>query len=385
MINTLAISGYRSLRDILIELDKLTIVTGVNGSGKSSLYRALRLLSDVAQGSVVSSLAREGGLSSTLWAGPEKFSSGMKSGASEIQGTVRDGPISLKLGFSSDDYGYAIDLGLPAPSSSRFLQDPEIKVEAMWTGDVLGRANLFAERKGAFANVRSASSGEWRQISDRLSTIDSLMTHCADSQDGLELLLLRERMRDWRFYDHLRVDSAAPARSAQVGTFTPILASDGCDIGAAIQTIFEIGDGDALSETIADAFDGAELSVNTAFEVEMHQRGLLRPLSGAELSDGTLRYILLTAALLSPRPPELMILNEPESSLHPQLLEPLGRLMTKAASHCQMVVVSHADELVDALDKNRGSKVIKLEKQLGETIIPDMTIIDRPKWKWPNR
>jgi predicted ATPase len=387
MIHTLAISGYRSLRDIIIELDKLTIITGTNGSGKSSLYRALRLLSDIAQGRVVSSLAREGGLSSTLWAGPEKFSAGMKSGDQKVEGTVRSGPISLRLGFSSDDYGYAIDLGLPAPSyaHTRFTSDPEIKAEAIWTGEVLGRNTLFAERKASFVNLRSSDSGEWRQVSDGLSAIDSIMTHCADSKDGFELLLLRERMRNWRFYDHLRVDSAAPARSPQVGTFTPILASDGSDIGAAIQTIFELGDGDGLAETIADAFDGAELGVNERFEVEMHQQGLLRPLSSAELSDGTLRYILLTAALLSPRPPELMILNEPESSLHPQLLAPLGRLMAKVAKKCQMIVVSHADELVDALQGNHNSKVITLQKELGETIIPNMTIIDRPKWKWPVR
>ncbi len=54
------------------------------------------------------------------------------------------------------------------------------------------------------------------------------------------------------------------------------------------------------------------------------QHGLLRPLSAAELSDGTLRYILLVAALLTPRPPVLMVLNGPETSLHPVLLAPLA-------------------------------------------------------------
>ena len=59
MIETLAISGYRSLRDLVLPLGRLNLVTGANGSGKSSLYRALRLLGDAAQNSVVASLARK--------------------------------------------------------------------------------------------------------------------------------------------------------------------------------------------------------------------------------------------------------------------------------------------------------------------------------------
>ena len=67
------------------------------------------------------------------------------------------------------------------------------------------------------------------------------------------------------------------------------------------------------------------------FAVEMHQHGLLRPLRPAELSDGTLRYLLWVAALLTPRPPELLVLNEPETSLHPDLLPALARLIAGAA------------------------------------------------------
>lgn len=73
MLNTLAVSGYRSLRDFVVPLDRLNLVTGPNGSGKSNLYRALRLLAETAQGHVIPSLARGGGLQSTLWAGPEKM------------------------------------------------------------------------------------------------------------------------------------------------------------------------------------------------------------------------------------------------------------------------------------------------------------------------
>lgn len=382
MINCLAVSGYRSLRDVTLALGRLNVVTGANGSGKSSLYRALRLLSDVAQGRAIASLAAEGGLASTLWAGPERFSRDMRSGRQPVQGTVRSQPVSLKLGFASEDFGYAIDLGLPIPSQTRFTHDPEIKVEAVWTGPLLGRANLVADRHGNLVRVRSSASGLWRESFSDLPAFDSMMTHCADPADGLELLLLRERMRAWRFYDDLRTDRDAPARRPQVGTFTPVLAGDGADIGAAIQTILEIGDADTLASTIADAFDGATLSVGDRFEIQMRQYGLLRPLAVSELSDGTLRYVLLAAALLSPRPPELMILNEPEASLHPDLLDPLARLLTKASERCQIIIVSHAPKLVTALERQADCRLIELRKELGETIVSDH---GSPDWKWPSR
>jgi predicted ATPase len=99
MITRLAISGYRSLRELRVTLGPLNVVTGANGSGKSSLYRALKLLADIAQGRIIQSLAAEGGLQSTLWAGPEQFSRAMKAGTQPVQGLVRKNSVSLKLGF----------------------------------------------------------------------------------------------------------------------------------------------------------------------------------------------------------------------------------------------------------------------------------------------
>jgi len=382
MITQLAIAGYRSLRGVTVRLSQLNIVTGANGSGKSSLYRALRLLGDVAQGRIVSSLAHEGGLQSVLWAGPEKLSRAMKRGEVPVQGTVRQEPVSLRLGFSSEDYGYAIDLGLPIPSGSRFSHDPEIKIESLWIGETMRPSNLIAERRGPGVRLRTRVSGEWRTAITQLSAFDSMMTHCADPDEGLELLALRERMRGWRFYDHFRSDTAAPARMPQVGTFTPVLASDGADLAAAIPTILEIGDGDAFDDSIADAFAGARVRIGAAFEVLMEQPGLLRPLRAAELSDGTLRYLLLVAGLLSPRPPELMILNEPESSLHPDLLPPLARLMARAARASQILVVSRSAALAEALDIEGAATRLELAKELGETIVEGG---EDPRWEWPRR
>ncbi len=382
MITALAVSGYRSLRDLRLPLDQMNVITGANGSGKSSLYRALRLLADIAHNRALQSLAAEGGLSSTLWAGPERFSRAMKSGELPIQGG-RKAPVSLKLGYASDDFGYAVDLGLPIPNASAFDGDPNIKVESVWTGAKLTRASLMAERHGPSARTRD-DSGAWRTITTQLYPFDSMMTQCSDPKTALEIFLVRESMRDWRFYDHLRTDSAAPARASQVGVYTPVLSGDGADLAAAIQTISEIGAGKDLRETVQDAFPGASLETRTSgsrFELVMHQHGLLRPLAASELSDGTLRFLLLTAALLSPRPPRLMVLNEPETSLHVDLLPALARLIARAGKRSQIVVVSHAAPLVDALTAQAGCNRIVLRKELGETLCD----AEPPVWAWPTR
>src|SRR5690606_37240224 len=140
-------------------------------------------------------------------------------------------------------------------------------------------------------------------------------------------------------------DPEAPARQPQIGTHTPVLSDDGADLAAALQTIREIGDAERLAKAVDDAFAGATLEIGEAdgrFEVGMRQHGLLRPLRAAELSDGTLRYLLLVAALLTPRPPGLMVLNEPETSLHPDLVPALARLIAAAARSAQVIVVTHS-------------------------------------------
>ncbi|MBB3949087.1 AAA family ATPase [Aureimonas jatrophae] len=383
MIRTLAVSGYRSLRDLVLPLEQLTVVTGANGTGKTSLYRSLRLLGETAQGRLVASLAAEGGLTSVLWAGPERIGRGVREGRYRVEGTVRKGPVSLRLGFGDEHAGYALDLGMPS-AENPFPLDPAIKREAMWTGGRLSHASIFADRRGGLVRLRDAADGTWREAARDLSPFDSMITHCADPLHGAELLLLRERLRDWRFYDALRTDPQAPARRPQVMTYTPVLASDGSDLSAAIATIRAIGDEDALEQAVDDAFPGSRLSIEPGENggLALRQHGLLRPLRPAELSDGTLRFLLLCAALLSPRPPGLMVLNEPEASLHPDLMQPLARLLWQASRACRIVVVSHSAALIAALGREGEAGEIRLEKRFGETVAPD---VDPPRWEWPKR
>jgi predicted ATPase len=386
MLTAVAISNYRSLRNIVIPLKNLNIITGANGTGKSSFYRALRLLGDTAQGRVVPSLAREGGLQSTLWAGPESIARSVRRGEYAVEGTRRDQTVNLRLGFASDELGYLIDLGLPSPSTSAFALDPEIKRECIWHGPTPRPASMMVDRRGPVVRVRGGD-GNWNIASQNLASFDSMMTHVADPRNAPETLVLRESIRAWRFYDQFRTDVDAPARLAHIGTRTPILGNDGADLAAAIETIREIGDANALIEAVLDAFPQSELSITNVtgrFTLLMKQHGLLRPLHVAELSDGTLRYLLWIAALLTPRPPALMVLNEPETSLHPDLLAPLARLMSRAAERSQLIVVTHSAQLITALCEHSCNS-ITFEKDFGETRIAGSMEMDVPAWHWPSR
>jgi len=387
MLHNLAISGYRSLREIVLCLGQLNVITGPNGSGKSSIYRSLRLLADTANGQLIRSLSREGGLQSTLWAGPEKFSQEMLRGEVPVQGTVRKKPVSMRMGFTGDDFSYTIELGLPAPAESAFDLDPVIKRECVWQGPTMRPAALCADRRKRTLRCRARGSN-WTPIEVALSSSSSMLTEYVDPTNAPELVWLRESIRSWRFYDHFRTDADAPARRIEVGTFTPVLSSDGNDLAAALQTIREIGDAELLNQSIHDAFPGSQLEIDhqdSRLDVMLRQDGMLRPLRSAELSDGTLRFLLLVAALLTPRPPELMVLNEPETSLHPDLLPALARLIQQYANKHQIVVVTHAAPLVEACTDVPQYAHFQLEKALGATELVGVDPFDIPRWKWPAR
>jgi predicted ATPase len=166
VIATLAVENYRSLRRLIVPLAPLTVVTGANGTGKSSLYRALRLLADAARNGAVAALAREGGLPSTLWAGPETIGRAVREGSYPVQPVARGKPVALRLGFGGDDFSYAIDFGLPVgDGESAFALDPEIKRESIWNGPLLRPSAVLCDRDHGIVRIR----GDRRQWSDPYS------------------------------------------------------------------------------------------------------------------------------------------------------------------------------------------------------------------------
>ena len=101
---------------------------------------------------------------------------------------------------------------------------------------------------------------------------------------------------------------------------------------------------------------------------------LHRAFDAHELSDGTLRYVCLLAALMGYRLPAFVALNEPEASLHPSLLPPLGRLIGRAARHARIWIVTHSESLAEALANEVGAKPRRVVKMNGETQIEGLKL-----------
>ena len=383
MIRRLAVESYRSLRDLRLALGPLTVITGGNGAGKSNVYRALRLLADAAEGRLGAALAVEGGLPSALWAGPERvrdFRATPKRRAA--QGTVRSGAIRMSFGFADDEVAYQLRLGLPVPGRTLFSHDPEVKSETICP---VGQPHLhLLERRGPTAMVRDRD-GAAVSFPAQVELGESLLSQLREPHRFPLLSTVREQLRGWRFYHHVRTDEGSPLRSSQVGTRTPVLAHDARDLAAALQTILEIGDGAALQAAVADGLDGAAVEIGAAearFTLQLRSPGVLRAFGAAELSDGTLRYLALLAALASPRPPPLLVLNEPEQSLHPRLFAPLGERIAAAAARGQVLVVSHAEPLVAEIARAGEVTRIDLAKRDGETEVAGRRYLDEPPWEW---
>jgi predicted ATPase len=167
-----------------------------------------------------------------------------------------------------------------------------------------------------------------------------------------------------------------------------VLASDGGDLAAAVQTIREEGRRDDLDALVDRAFPGSRIVIRPrdgVLSLGLEQPGVLRVLDAAELSDGTLRMLMLIGALLTTEAPELMVLNEPETSLHQDLLPALGELVAEASRHVQILVVTHAPGLASAISAHAEAGELVLEKPFGETMLRGQGLLSTPSWDWGTR
>jgi predicted ATPase len=357
--------GYRSLQSIAYPMSGLDVFVGTNGVGKTNLYRALELLQSAAANTLADDLAREGGLQSALWAGARR--------------RTEQPELRLEVGLADPEhhptgsvYKYEVTVGFPTPGTGAFAIEPQIKEETI--SHVGGtRSYPLVERRNHVVKARD-DEGRWGALDIDLLGSETVLGRLEDPSRYPEMEAIRRTLLQWRFYHSLRTDQASPLRRPCPAVAAPTLASDGSNLAAVFATLQIIaGDTSDLREAVQQAFPGAK--VRSLAPDRWASFGMVFPefpdrlFDAEELSDGTLRFLTLAGALLAYRLPPFIALNEPEASLHPELIKPLAGLIGRAAERTQLWLVTHSSALAEAVAEAGKGKVRTVFKDDGATQI----------------
>jgi predicted ATPase len=346
----LEITGYRSVRAIRFPLKRLTVLVGGNGVGKTNLYRALEMVRAAAIGDLTLALAREGGLASAMWAGPRRTTEAPRLRFEVGLDTIL--PTDEEAAFLPR---YAVEVGFgDSRYEAVFAEEPQIKAESL---TLPGRRSVtLLDRKGPAAWYRD-ETGRMRQLDQPLLASETALSALRGTLPELDAI--RHLLAGWRFYHGFRTDRDAPLRRPSLAITAPMLDADGGNLGAVFATLKHIrGDTIDLDAAIDQAFPGARLDIpppgkDASFSM-IFPEVPRRPFGPQELSDGTLQFLALLGALLAYRPPPFIALNEPEASLHPDLLPALARAIARAAERTQVWVVTHSQILAEAITAETG-------------------------------
>ena len=367
-LSDLEIKGYRSIRAIRFPLRRLTVLTGGNGVGKTNLYRALEMLHLAATGDLAMAIAREGGLGAVLWAG---------------QRGVTDKPrLALEVGLVADDgegttlprYGVEVGFG-DSRYEAVFAEEPQIKSETLI---LPGRRPVTLLQRDRSALWYRDASGPRRQMDDPLLASETALSALRGTLPEVDMV--RHLLASWRFYHGFRTDPQSPLRRPALAITAPMLDSDGGNLGAVLATLKHIrGDTTDLDAAIDQAFPGARLEIPVpekfASFAMIFPDMPKRAFGAAELSDGTLQFLALLGALLAYRLPPFIALNEPEASLHPDLLPALARAISRAAARTQVWVVTHSTMLADAIAEETGTQPRQVIRRNGSTWLEGLSEI----------
>jgi predicted ATPase len=310
-VQSLKVAGFMSFKDVTWKPERLNVLIGPNGSGKSNLLRALELIRASAAGNLRDFVLNKGGLPRLLWGGS----------ARQIEIETDTG-----IDHSSERQTYRFMLG-PVPQSASF----RIVSEALE-----GDKDLSRDPAKHLPETETA-----------LSMVSALWIHPAP-------YLLQQQIRAWAIYQDLHVDEDAPIRRSAVARKETRVSYNGQNLIPVLKTLYEGEFKDAIDSGMSAAFpdDYAELFFRRTepdrIQLYIRRRHGHREDSAADLSDGTLRFLLLLTILATPDPPPLIAIEEPESGLHPSMLPIIAEFAAAAATRTQLILSTHSPQMLDA-------------------------------------
>lgn len=322
-----------------IELGPLNVLVGPNGSGKSNFVEALSLLAAAPTRGRVAELLRRGG------------------GAEAWMHAAAPGDALLTVHFAQLGRHAGVRHALRITPRATLPGVLDVLIDAQWgaSGGTPRLVHYRTDPDRARGMVRSG--GQEREIEPpELSLADSILTQLRDREAYPVLTSLSEFYEQIRFYRDWTFGPSATLRRTQP-TDMPgdFLLPDASNLAMVFN---ELRLKPATKRRIVEMlgrlgqqFDDYE-TVVAGGTIQLFLREGDRLFPAVRLSDGTLRYLALLAVLLHPSPPPLVVIEEPELGLHPDLMPTLAELLIDASTRTQVVTTTHSDLLVDALSEH---------------------------------
>ena len=333
----LRVKGFRRLLDVDIPLQPLTVmigVNGVNGVGKSSLLEVLSLLSCSAEGKLRERITSMGGLGSIMTLGK----------ADQLTlSTKMDVP-----GFEPLEYELTL-----APRGPAYFIERELMFQHH-----PGHAQPFKHIDSAGEHIRyydpetsrlTQPNWEHNPLESSLSQVPKMFRQSEE---------LRRHLASATLYHVLNVDPKAPVRLPQTMQPADLPGASGETLVSCLYYLRETDPdrfgaiADSLSAAFPNSFERLEFPPVAAGTLALTWRDSAfgQSLYTHQLSEGTLRFLWLVTLLQSPGLPSICMIDEPEVSLHPEMLSLLADLLREASERSLVVVATHSDRLIRFLE-----------------------------------
>jgi len=330
LLQELQIEGFRSLKSVTWKPGRLNVLIGPNGGGKSNLLGVVNLLRLAATGGLGDAIIGSGGMGALVWDGQAKcirVRTGLK--------TQNSAPMTYELELTR--------LG-PTGGFNRTSEDLSLLEGRQ-------KVSLTSMLKEAFASLPDLGTETLLSRSSRVLPILVPEGHPAKM-----LLAAHEFLSGFNVYCDMRVDTGADIRRATVTRLERKVGADGQNLIAVLHTLYENERNfeefldNAMRAAFPDDYDKLSFPPAEHGRTEMrvrrkHRKGTDSP---ADLSDGTLRFLLLVTILGSTDPAPLIAIDEPETGLHPRMMSIVAEVAQEAAHKTQVIFTTHSPQFLDA-------------------------------------
>jgi predicted ATPase len=339
-LNKIHVAGFRSLRDVTLDLGPVTLLIGPNGAGKSNLLSALRLVQSMRVGALARFVGEQGGASALLHYGA---------------GVTQELSIELEFASSENRCSYAGRLGYAAGNVLSFREES------------VTATRLSDQKQDTFIGIAGLR--------------ESILAQAERPGGESHLRILGRLVRGLGFFHFHDTSPTSPLRQSSRQVDNRALQPDGANLAA---FLYRLKSSDvagtteswdlisALMRRIAPFIktldpdlvdpDHPETSAVRLYWTDERDRRF----DTHDLSDGTLRAIALIAALAQPSAslPRLVVIDDPDFGLHPAAIGIFASLVHAVSTRCQVLVTTQSPALLHEFEPG---EVVVTEHSQGET------------------